>query len=120
MVGTIKNLAGVGLSGYTMRLYSDANNDGVADSLTTVRAVLSNSTGVWSMASLPPGNYILEQGNGAVATTVSILDSAQPTSDGITDTLTVVAPTAHPNNYAVKVIIRPLQVQGPINVIMNL
>jgi PKD repeat protein len=117
MVGTVKNLVGVGLAAYNMRLYEDFNDDGIPDGA-AIRSVFTTGSGVWAMASVPAGNYILEQANGAVATTLSIID--QGNSDGIVDTLTPVAPIANPANTAVKVIIRPLQTQGNINVIINI
>lgn len=99
-----------------MRLYQDFNEDGIPDGA-AVRSIFSNGTGGWAMASLAPGTYILEQANGAVVTTVSITDRGN--GDGIVDTLTPVAPVANPANTAVSIIVRPSQLQGYIDIIMN-
>lgn len=117
MAGTIKNLAGVGLASYNMKLYEDFNDDGLPDGA-AIRSVFSTSLGVWSMASLIPGNYILEYATGFFATASSITDDG---SFGvIVDPLTPVAPIANPANTAVKIPIYPLEIQGRINVIVNI
>lgn len=116
MVGSVKNLLGVGLASYNMRLYEDFNDDGLPDGA-AIRSVFSTSLGVWSMASLIPGNYILEYATGFFATASSITDDG---SYGTVDPLTPVAPIANPANTAVKIPIYPLEIQGRINVIVNI
>lgn len=100
-----------------MRLYEDFNDDGIADGA-AVRSVFSAGDGTWSMAVLPVGNYILEQANGTTATVSSILDDG--VLEPIIDPLTPATPVGDPLNTAVKIPVRPLAVNGNINIIINI
>lgn len=117
IIGTIKRQSdGTGLVNYNMKLYEDFDEDGLPDGA-AIRSVFSNGSGGWSMATLYPGTYILEQANGATVSTVSIID--QGNLDGIVDPLDPVDPIANPANTAVSIIVRISQTQGSINIIMN-
>lgn len=43
----------------TIRLYADSDVNGIADNGTPVRTVSSNAIGLYTMASLTPGNYVI-------------------------------------------------------------
>jgi hypothetical protein len=43
----------------SIRLFADANMDGVADNAVAIRNVSSTSTGLYTMASLTPGTYVI-------------------------------------------------------------
>lgn len=115
MIGTVEDTVGNPLVNYNFRLYSDANQDGVADSGTPVKNIFSNGAGSWSMASLTPGHYILEAN--FIDDDVTFEDLGD--QDGIVDTLTAATPVVA-GNKAVKVQIRPSQIQGVIQVIVDL
>lgn len=59
LIGSVKNESNVGLANVNVRLYHDDNIDGISDGGSPVRNVNTNSSGNYSMASLPPGNYVI-------------------------------------------------------------
>ncbi|HZV44030.1 MAG TPA: prealbumin-like fold domain-containing protein, partial [Saprospiraceae bacterium] len=62
IIGFVKSVAGAGIPGVTVKLYVDANADGVADNATDIRNVLTNfpnPIGRYVMASLTPGSYVI-------------------------------------------------------------
>jgi len=71
IVGHIKSTADAPIPGVNVRLYADADTDGVADNATLVRSVFTNSVGDYSMASLPPGHYVIVEAQPAGWASVS-------------------------------------------------
>lgn len=61
IVGTVKSITQTPISSVNLRLYADADTNGVADNLLAIRSVFTTSQGVFSMASVIPGNYVLVQ-----------------------------------------------------------
>lgn len=59
--GTVKSTDGSAIPGVNLRLFTDADTNGIADNASVVRSVFSNSSGTYSMASLEPGHYIIQQ-----------------------------------------------------------
>jgi hypothetical protein len=59
IVGHINSNEDAPIPGVNVRLYPDADLDGVADNTVPVRSVFSNSVGDFSMASLTPGHYVI-------------------------------------------------------------
>ncbi len=49
----------VGIANVTLRLYADQNLDGLADNGVIIRNVSTNALGNYSMASIPPGYYVI-------------------------------------------------------------
>lgn len=115
MIGTVEDTLGNPLANYNFRLYSDANQDGVADSTTLIKNIFSNGVGGWTMATLTPGHYILEAN--FIDDDVTFEDLGD--QDGIVDTLTAATPVVA-GNKAVRIQIRPSQIQGLIQVIVDL
>lgn len=114
MVGTVEDTVGNPLASYNFRLYADADQDGVADGA-FVRNIFSNGSGGWSMASLTPGHYTLEANFADDDVTFEDIGD----QDGVVDTLDSATPVVA-GNKAVKVIIRPSQTQGTIQVVVDL
>jgi hypothetical protein len=61
IAGTVNSISQTPIAGVNVRLYEDADTNGVADNNIAIRSVFTTSTGVFSMASLTPGNYVLIQ-----------------------------------------------------------
>jgi hypothetical protein len=63
IIGFVKSVAGVGIPGVTVKLFADANADGMADNSTEIRNVLSGfppgPLGRYVMVSLTPGSYVI-------------------------------------------------------------
>lgn len=59
ITGTVNNELGVGIGTVNVRLYHDTNADGISDGGASVKSILSSNSGVWSMTSVIPGNYVL-------------------------------------------------------------
>lgn len=49
------------IAGVNLRLYADLNLDGLQDNNTAIRSVFTTSLGVYSMAALTPGYYVIVQ-----------------------------------------------------------
>jgi len=49
------------IAGVNLRLYADQNLDGIQDNNTAIKSVFTTSLGVYSMASLTPGYYVIVQ-----------------------------------------------------------
>ena len=49
------------IPGVNLRLYADQNLDGIQDNNTAIRSVFTTSLGLYSMASLTPGYYVIVQ-----------------------------------------------------------
>lgn len=61
ITGTVKSVTQTPISGVNLRLYADADTNGLADDNIAIRSVFTTSVGVFSMASLIPGHYVLVQ-----------------------------------------------------------
>lgn len=59
IVGTVTTNTNEPIPGVNLRLYPDANTDGIPDTSLAVRSVFSTSVGQYSMASLIPGHYVI-------------------------------------------------------------
>jgi hypothetical protein len=51
----------MGIQNVVLKLFADANLDGIADNATAVRTVSTNANGMYAMASLTPGSYVIVQ-----------------------------------------------------------
>ncbi len=61
IIGTVKSVTHNPIPGVNIRLYKDFDTNGIADNNTAIRSVFTTSVGVFSMASVIPGNYVLVQ-----------------------------------------------------------
>ncbi len=113
--GHVADTLGNNLQNYNMRLYFDTDADGIPDSSVAVKNVFSTALGIFSMASLVPGNYILEANT--IDDDVTFEDTG--TLDGVVDTLDAATPVVA-GNKAVKIIVRPSEIQGLIEVVVDL
>jgi len=113
IVGTIFSDLAVALSGITVRLYEDFDENGIVDGA-PVRTVSSNVSGVWVMASVPPGHYIATVLNNI--TVISVTDDGTAGLDPI-DTFTIVPdyPSVGQESFSIEV--RTGLVNGFINII---
>ena len=59
ITGRVRRVDGVGIAGVNVRLFPDVDYDGLSDGGAPIRSVFTNSTGVYSMASLTPGQYVI-------------------------------------------------------------
>ena len=59
IVGGVITTLNAPIPGVNVRLYADADTNGIADNATLVRNVFTNSLGDYSMASLLPGHYVI-------------------------------------------------------------
>ena len=79
IIGSVTTSTGDPIPGVNLRLYADTNTDGIPDTSLAVRSVFSTSVGQYSMASLPPGDYVIVevQPSGWVS-----FDDGDATNDG--------------------------------------
>ena len=81
----IQNTGEPGIAGVTVKLYADANTDGIADG-TALATVTTNASGIYTFTGRKPGSYVvgitLPAGYAAGATTAT---SATPNNDNNTD-----------------------------------
>lgn len=61
IAGHVKSISNSPIAGVNLRLYTDADTNGIADNNTAVRSVFTTSVGNYSMASIIPGNYVIVQ-----------------------------------------------------------
>lgn len=59
IVGKVEEIDGIGIQGVNVRLFPDANLDGISDGGAPIRNVNTNSNGIYSMATLTPGHYVI-------------------------------------------------------------
>jgi hypothetical protein len=59
IAGLILTPQDVPIQNVTIKLYADADANGVADNSSAIRTVTSNVNGLYTMASLTPGNYVI-------------------------------------------------------------
>lgn len=77
ITGSVKDEWGNGIAGVNVRLYADANQDGVADDAVVIRSVFTTSTGSWAMVNLTPGHYVIDCGLVNNYTLVSGIDISE-------------------------------------------
>jgi Ig-like domain CHU_C associated/SdrD B-like domain len=95
VIGRVQSTAGNPIAAVNVRLYVDANTDGIADSTGSIRSVNTTSTGMYGMSGLTPGHFIIVQtqpsgwishddgdssDDGDVVSNVDSLDNIIPTS----------------------------------------
>ncbi len=61
ITGKVMKADSTPIAGVNLRLYADQNLDGLQDNNTAIRSVFTTSQGVYSMASLTPGYYVIVQ-----------------------------------------------------------
>lgn len=76
ITGVVKSNLGPGIQGVNLKLYVDANLDGVADTTTPVRSVFTTSNGSYSMVGLTPGSYVIIQTQPTLWTTLDDEDTS--------------------------------------------
>jgi hypothetical protein len=76
IVGDVKSDLGNPIASVNVRLFSDADTNGIADNSTALRSVFTTSLGVYAMASLTPGHYVLVQTQPAGWLSLDDLDSS--------------------------------------------
>ncbi len=60
ITGSVFSSVGTPIAGTNVRLYADTDLDGMPDNATAIRSVFCNSGGGFSMATLIPGNYVIQ------------------------------------------------------------
>lgn len=76
ITGTVFTSVGTALASVNVRLYADSDLDGVPDNATTIRSVFTNAGGSFAMATLIPGNYVLQVTPPANYTILSGIDGS--------------------------------------------
>ena len=84
IVGHINSTESAPIPGVNVRLYADADMDGIADDTILVRSVFTNSSGDYSMASLQPGHYVIVEAQPAGWYSVNDGDTT-PDNDVVTN-----------------------------------
>ncbi|HJW28834.1 MAG TPA: SdrD B-like domain-containing protein, partial [Saprospiraceae bacterium] len=79
VLGAVKSDEGVGISNVALRLYADANTDGIADNSNVVKIAFTNQFGMYAIASVVPGNYVVVETQPSGWNTVDDYDT---TDDG--------------------------------------
>ncbi len=59
ILGYIKSDLNIPVTDVTVKLFADTNHDGIADNGVAIRNVTSSATGLYTMASLTPGSYVI-------------------------------------------------------------
>lgn len=59
--GHVKSVSGTPIANVTLKLYADANTDGVADDGIAIKTSFTNVSGGYAMANVTPGHYVLLQ-----------------------------------------------------------
>lgn len=59
ILGYVWTADSTGITNVNVRLYADANTDGIADTTVAVKNVFTNSDGFYSMATITPGHYVI-------------------------------------------------------------
>jgi len=103
ITGKVRTDAGVGIANVNVRLFPDNNLDGLSDGGSPIRNVNTSATGVYSMASLPPGQYVIVETQPAGYFSVMDLDE---TND--LDSLVY----SDPNDNIIPVTVEPLEVDA--------
>ena len=76
IVGYVKSNTDVPINNVTLKLFVDADHNGAADNTDIIRQVTTNEQGLYVMASLFPGNYVLQETQPAGWNTLNDLDSS--------------------------------------------
>lgn len=61
ILGYVLSNTGAPINGVNVKLFADADTNGIADNSTPIRNIFTPSTGVITMASLTPGHYVISQ-----------------------------------------------------------
>ncbi|HQW24788.1 MAG TPA: SdrD B-like domain-containing protein, partial [Saprospiraceae bacterium] len=61
LVGDVMSEAGSPIANVNVRLFADTDTNGIADNNMAIRSVFTTSLGLFAMASLTPGHYVLVQ-----------------------------------------------------------
>jgi hypothetical protein len=61
ILGKVKTTENLPIVNVNLKLFADQDTNGLADNGTALRNVFTNSTGSYSMASIPPGSYVIVQ-----------------------------------------------------------
>jgi hypothetical protein len=93
VTGSVRTPEGVGIGSVNVRIYADANKDGVADSGTHISSVFTTSGGLYSMGNLTPGSYVVQV---IVPGAYTIVSAKDDTADGDLGTDTSLTDTIIP------------------------
>ncbi len=61
VTGKVRLADNTGIGGVNVRLYNDVNRDGLPDAGAPVKSVFTTNAGVYSMTSIIPGSYIIQE-----------------------------------------------------------
>lgn len=61
IIGRVKSVTNAPISGVNVRLFADANADGIADNAVVIRTSNTNGAGLYAMANVTPGSYVIQQ-----------------------------------------------------------
>ena len=77
ITGKVMKTDGTGISGVNVRLYADQDLNGIQDNSTIIRSVFTAATGVYSMATITPGYYVIVEIQPLGYLNVSDLDTSE-------------------------------------------
>jgi hypothetical protein len=103
ITGKVRKVDGTGINGVNVRLFADANYDGISDGGAAIKSVFTTSTGVYSMAAVVPGQYVIVETQPAGYLSVEDLDE---TNDS--DTLV----WFDPNDNVIPVTVEPQEIDA--------
>jgi hypothetical protein len=104
ITGKVRKTDGSGIQNVNVRLFPDTNLDGVSDGGSPVRSVFTSATGVYSMATLTPGQYVIVETQPSGYLSVSDGDETM-------DNDTLVSFT-DPNDNVIPVTVEPLEIDA--------
>ena len=103
ITGTVRDVEGNGIPSVNVRLYRDLDLDGVSDGGSAVRSVFTTSEGVYSMATLTPGQYVIVQTQPSGYLSVEELDETDDSDTLVVDVV---------NDNVIPVTVEPQEVDA--------
>jgi protocatechuate 3,4-dioxygenase beta subunit len=104
ITGRVRKVDGTGIQNVNVRLFPDVNLDGLSDGGSPIRSVFTSATGVYSMATLTPGQYVIVQTQPSGYLSVSDGDETM-------DSDTLVSFT-DPNDNVIPVTVEPQEIDA--------
>jgi hypothetical protein len=100
----VKQPSGAGIGDVTVRLFNDANLDGLSDGGTPVRVTNTTASGTFSMVNLTPGPYVLVETQPSGYTSLYELDETNDNDTLVTNNL--------PNDNVIPVTVEPQEIDA--------
>ena len=103
ITGKVMNINNSPINSVNLRLYADQNLDGIQDTTIAIKSVFSNSSGLFSMATVTPGYYVIVEVQPSGYISISDEDTTND-HDSI--------PNTNMNNNIIPVTVEPLEIDA--------